>query len=63
MMIVSGVLSGRIGSAADVGDTMQEGYVAFKQQVATPDGPTWTVLDADYRVVRPIERYLEHLRS
>ncbi|MGW6505889.1 tyrosine-type recombinase/integrase, partial [Nonomuraea angiospora] len=63
LMIVSGVLSGRIGSAADVGDTMQEGYVAFKQRVATPDGPTWTVLDADYRVVRPIERYLEHLRS
>uniref|UniRef100_UPI003F497E59 site-specific integrase n=1 Tax=Nonomuraea bangladeshensis TaxID=404385 RepID=UPI003F497E59 len=41
---------------------MQEEYVTFEQRVATPDGPTWTVLDADYRVVQPIERYLEHLR-
>ncbi|MGA5762030.1 site-specific integrase [Nonomuraea bangladeshensis] len=63
LMIVSGVISGRICRAADVGDTMQEEYVAFKQRVATPDGPTWTVLDADYRVVQPIGRYLEHLRS
>lgn len=37
--------------------------VAFKQRVATVNGPTWTVLGADYRVVDPIERYLEFLRS
>lgn len=37
--------------------------MAFKQRVVTTGGPTWTVLGADYRVVDPVERYLEFLRS
>lgn len=37
--------------------------MAFKQRVATSAGPTWTVVGADYRVVVPVEEYLEFLRS
>lgn len=37
--------------------------MAFKQRLVTREGPTWTVLGSDYRVVEPVERYLEYLRS
>ncbi|WP_171068960.1 tyrosine-type recombinase/integrase [Actinomadura geliboluensis] len=36
--------------------------MAVKQRVVTREGLTWTVLGADYRVVGPIEQYLEFLR-
>lgn len=37
--------------------------MAYTQRVPTADGPTWTVLDANYLVVAPVEQFLEHLRS
>ncbi|WP_433237547.1 site-specific integrase [Streptosporangium sp. CA-135522] len=37
--------------------------MAYIQRIVSREGRTWTVLGDDYRVVEPIERYLEYLRS
>lgn len=37
--------------------------VASTQRVSTAVGPTWTVVGADFRVIEPVEQYLEFARA